>query len=336
MTTDSVTLHTDKQLIKMGLSINSDTREKFNDIAPMIILESADQFYENEQIIISNELGVSDLTMGKFDSINKTSSSYDQTHFSITVIDNDRQVDDEFMGCCFDNLDNDDNFNVFNQVTNDDYSEMAEVNEMNKYLDEEMKVTTCESNNYLSVDDYKEREGGGGRGKDEDDDDGDEESDNLKEEGSLNCILKNLLIEPKNNDLNDESVPLPVNACKRPNPSMTPYSPKKKIKDANERDNNKNFNKGFTDGKLKREPNLFCENIQILKIETTKPPKPNYADKDLTSLNWLHKLNIVSVPSLPTPPSSPTFQKNNCKKPNSFSLRLQYGKVFQFLQSRDN
>ncbi|XKL69273.1 hypothetical protein PGB90_007042 [Kerria lacca] len=40
---------------------------------------------------------------------------------------------------------------------------------------------------------------------------------------------------------------------------------------------------------------------QQTKMMNNSPP----VDVDLTSLNWLQNLNIMSVPSLPTPPNSP-------------------------------
>lgn len=314
MTTDSVTLHADQQILKMGLSIHTEGAEKFNDIAPMIILEPADQFYDSEQVIISNELAITDSNNGKYETGNAyVNKAYDQTHFSITVIDNEK-VDDELMDC-FESIQTD-NFNVLNEVT--DYNEMAAVNEMSKYLIEEIRP--CESS-YLMKSPDSESEFKGGTA---------EINENVhpKEEGSLDCILKNLLIEPKSVEVSDETVPL-LNGCKRPAFSMD-CSPTKKVKSivddelGNGPKSDLKTAKSFEIIKQKKESILSGENIQILKIET-KPPKPTSADKDLTSLNWLQKLNIVSVPSLPTPPSSPTFQKNNCKKANSFSLRLQYG-----------
>lgn len=79
----------------------------------------------------------------------------------------------------------------------------------------------------------------------------------------------------------------------------------------------------------------LMNDIQILRIEAKPPPvKSPTADRDLTSLNWLQKLNIVTVPCLPTPPSSPTPAPPKPKKPNSASLRLQYGKhTKQFFNS---
>ncbi|XP_066997409.1 forkhead box protein J1.2-like [Anabrus simplex] len=45
----------------------------------------------------------------------------------------------------------------------------------------------------------------------------------------------------------------------------------------------------------------------VMSLEQGKPQSEceSSGDVDLTSLNWLHNLNIMSVPSLPTPPSSP-------------------------------
>lgn len=77
----------------------------------------------------------------------------------------------------------------------------------------------------------------------------------------------------------------------------------------------------------------LMNDIKILRIEAKPPPvKSPTADRDLTSLNWLQKLNIVTVPCLPTPPSSPNPAPPKPKKPNSASLRLQYGKLFIYLQ----
>lgn len=308
MTTDSETLHTDQQIFKMGLSIQN---EKFNDIAPMIILESADQFYDSEQVIISNDLGITDLTNNRFgnDNVHKN-KAFDETRFSITVIDNEK-IDKELMEC-FENI-QPDNFNVLNEVT--DYTELAAVNEMHKYFNEDISV--CDDMYMLSS-----------PSPDPEIKIKNTSSNTTKEDGSLDCILKTLLIEPKNSEVSSEIVPSP-NLCKRT--ALDRDCPEiKKVKGNVEVELNKPIKTEVKSGKesdntLKKECPLNGENIQILKIET-KLPKPCSVDKDLTSLNWLQKLNIVSVPSLPTPPSSPTFQKNNCKKPNSFSLRLQHGK----------
>lgn len=129
-----------------------------------------------------------------------------------------------------------------------------------------------------------------------------------KADGPLECILENLLIKSK--DPSEES---PSSGCKRPAHPTNGLTQKK-------------FRGEIKEPETVKKTPAPCEDIQILKIET-KPPKTTPVDRDLTSLNWLHKLNIVSVPSLPTPPSSPTFQKNPIKKPNSLSLRLQYGKA---------
>ncbi|KAK6643044.1 hypothetical protein RUM43_004547 [Polyplax serrata] len=328
MTTDSVTLHGDKQILKMGLSIHAENRDKFNDIAPMIILEPADQFYDSEQVIISNELAINELTgQGKYESSNLyLNKNYDQTHFSITVIDNEK-VDEELMDC-FEGIEND-NYNVLNEVTN--YNDLTTV-EMNKYLIDEIRP--CEGNFLLKSGELDlkaarctasttagqkvEMSMTTTTSKVAD--------EQVKSDESLDCILKNLLIESKQ-DVSGKTVPL-SNGNKRSDPTTNSFQSKRmKFNGAEEVEQKPKVESKLSkviDSKPKRDAAILNgENIQILKIET-KPPKPSSADKDLTSLNWLHKLNIVSVPSLPTPPSSPTFQKNNCKKSNSFSLRLQY------------
>lgn len=67
---------------------------------------------------------------------------------------------------------------------------------------------------------------------------------------------------------------------------------------------------------------------QQTKMNTSAP-----IDVDLTSLNWLQNLNIMSVPSLPTPPNSPrnTSQPphpNKSIKKTLPMLRFQLCKLF--------
>lgn len=325
MTTDGVAINPDQQILKMGPSIHNDTMEKFNDIAPMIILEPANQFYDNEQIIISDNLAISDLSNSKFENGNMyiNSNSYDETHFSITVIDNDK-VDIGLMNC-YETIENS-SFDALNSMI--DYSELSEVPVLNPYPEQD----TVTSNELFESNQRHETVQNIAEEIKEEKSILVEETkvvvDNSKQtpkegQGSLECILKNLLIESKNQE-SSQNVPL-LNGCKRP--ALFSNSTQKKIKlneDINGISEPKIESIKENDGKMKKINISQPENIQILKIET-KPPKSNCIDKDLTSLNWLHKLNIVKVPQLPTPPSSPTFQKN-CKKPNSFSLRLQYGK----------
>lgn len=329
MTTDGVAINPDQQIFKMGPSIHNDTMEKFNDIAPMIILEPANQFYDNEQIITSDDLAISDLSNSKFENGNMYvySNSYDETHFSITVIDNDK-IDVGLMNC-YETIENS-SFDALNNII--DYNEISEVPVLNPYPEQDT-VTNNElfenDQRHEIVQDVAEEI----KIKTEKHVNGEESKvvvDNSKQtpkvgQGSLECILKNLLIESKNQE-SSQTVPL-SNGCKRP--GIFSNSTQKKIKlndDVNGtlEDQPKLDMLKENEGKMKKVNINQPENIEILKIET-KPPKSNCIDKDLTSLNWLHKLNIVKVPQLPTPPSSPTFQKNCNKKPNSFSLRLQYG-----------
>ncbi|XP_075232264.1 forkhead box protein J1.2-like [Lycorma delicatula] len=65
-------------------------------------------------------------------------------------------------------------------------------------------------------------------------------------------------------------------------------------------------------------------------VEELEEEECRTSDVDLPSLNWLHNLNIMSVPSLPTPPSSPkmngsaTIQSKNSfnNKKSNHPLRL--------------
>lgn len=331
MTTDGVTINNpDHQILKMGPSIHNDTMEKFNDIAPMIILEPANQFYDNEQVIITNDLAISDLSNSKFENGNMyiSSNSYDETHFSITVIDNDK-VDMGLINC-YESIENS-SFDALNNMI--DYSEIAEVPVLNPYPDSDPA-----KDELFETEETVQNVAEDGKDEEEESEKKSEEIENEKQTPkkgqNLECILKNLLIENKNqessqihNEIQSQTVPL-LNGCKRPALFSNSLTQKKikltedlltenqpKVDSTSSKEN---------DLKVKKANVTQPENIQILKIET-KPPKSNCIDKDLTSLNWLQKLNIVKVPQLPTPPSSPTFQKN-CKKPNSFSLRLQYGK----------
>lgn len=327
MTTDGVAIKAEEPKMKMGPSMQTEPMDKFNDIAPMIILEPANGFYDTEQVIISNDLAITELSNSKFESSNLyINNTFDENHFSITVIENEK----EEMGLisCYDSIDSIGNVSNVSNASFDALGSIIDCNGMPQVLSgypegaknrqfEEKQTTeakvvgtaTDEADAFGSTGNCLERTL-----------ENDDKKPYKEGQGSLECILKNLLIESKCSDAS-QTVP-----CKRPAISSNSINQKKfKLTENDQTNKSKTNLANSTETEPKGKKANSMENVQILKIET-KPPKPSSVDKDLTSLNWLHKLNIVSVPSLPTPPSSPTFHKNNFKKPNSLSLRLQYGK----------